>query len=330
MHVALRSRAAAALTAVLLALAPSGAHAAEVWKPERAVELIALNAPGGGGDRILRLMIKVMQEGRYLTVPANVVNKPGGGGSVAYNYLNQHPGEGHYVLLASKSLLTNNIVGRGPSYTEFTPIALLFDEYVSVTVRPDSPLKSGKDLVEQLRKDPGSLSIGIATSLGNANHQAIAGALKVAGVDVRKLRTVIFPSGGAATTAMLGGHIDVVPISAAFAASLARNRQVRVLAVTSPSRLPDVLADVPTWREQGYDATLSNWRGLVGPKGMPPARVAYWEEVMRRLLDSSEWKKELETNFWSADFQRAGEMRALMERDDREQRAFLSELGLTK
>jgi putative tricarboxylic transport membrane protein len=263
-------------------------------------------------------------------MPVNVVNKPGGGGSIAYAYLNQHPGDGHYLLLASKSLLTNHIAGRGPSYTEFTPVAFLFGEYVSVTVKPDSPLKSGRDMIERLKKDPGALSFGIATSLGNPNHQGIANALKAAGVDIKKLRTVIFPSGGAASTAMLGGHVDVVPITAAFAASMARQGQVRLLAVAAPARLPDVLAEVPTWREQGYDAVVSNWRGMVGPKGMSPAQIAYWEQALLRFTESEEWKKDLEKNFWQSEYMRGADMRKYLDQDNAEARAFLTELGLAK
>lgn len=320
--------------AVLALTAPLFVHAVHAavpaWKPEKALELIAVNAPGGGGDRIVRIMTKIMQEQRLLQSPVTVVNKPGGGGSIAYAYLNQHPGDGHHVVLASKAILTNNIVGRGPSYTEFTPVANLFSEYISVTVKPDSPIKSGKDMIEHLKKDPASLSFGIATSLGNANHQGAAAALKEAGIDVKKMRTVIFPSGGAATTAMLGGHIDVVPISAAFAASMVRNGQVRVIAVTSARRLSGVLADVPTWREQGYDAFVSNWRSIVGPKGMSDAQIAYWEEALRRLVDSDEWKKELELNFWTSEFMRSAETRKYMERDNAQTRSFLVDLGLAK
>ena len=316
--------------AMLAAAFAGGGAQAQAWKPERAVELIAMNAPGGGSDRTLRLMSKVMQEGRIAEVPLNVVNKPGGGGSVAYAYLNQHPGDAHYLQLASKSLLTNNIAGRGPSYTEFTSIAFLFGEYVSVTVRPDSPLRTGKDLIERMQKDPTALSFGIATSLGNPNHQAVAAALKAAGVDIKKLRTVIFPSGGAASTAMLGGHVDVVPITAAFAASMARQGQVRVIAVTAPSRLPDVLADVPTWRELGYDAVVSNWRAIVGPRGMTPPQVAYWEQVLGRFVQSDGWKKELEENFWRSEFLRSTEMRKYLDQDNAQAREFLVDLGLAK
>ena len=323
------SRMLAALL-VLIALAVDVAHAATAWKPEKPVELIAVNAPGGGGDRIIRIMANVLQERRQLDTPINVINKPGGGGSLAYVYLNQHPGDGHYLVLGSKSILTNNIVGRGPHYTEFTPVAHLFSEYISVTVKPDSPIRTGRDLVERLKKDPGSLSFGIATSLGNSNHQGIAAAFNAAGVDVKKIKTVIFQSGGAATTAMLGGHIDVVPISAAFAGSMLRQGQLRVIAVTSGKRLPGVLADVPTWREQGFDAVVSNWRALIGPKGMPDSQIAYWEESLRRMVDSEEWKKELEANFWLSEFRGSAETRKYLERDNAEARAFLVDIGLAK
>jgi putative tricarboxylic transport membrane protein len=324
-------RQTALLAALGGALALQVAAAAEPgWKPDKTIEIIATNAPGGGSDRIIRIMTKVMQQRRDLTVPIAIINKPGGGGSVSYAYLNQHPGDGHYLVLGSKAILTNNIAGRGPSFTELTPVAHLFNEYVSVTVRPDSPLKSGRDLVERLKQDPTALSFGIATSLGGPNHQAVAAALKEAGVDIRKMRTVFFPSGGAASTAMLGGHVDVVPVSAAFAASMLRNGQVRLLAVAAPKRLPGVLADVPTWREQGYDAVVSNWRLMVGPRGMTPAQIAYWESTFRRFGDSEDWRKELESNFWTHEFMGSTETTKFLERENSQARTFLVDLGLVK
>jgi putative tricarboxylic transport membrane protein len=319
----------ASVAAVVLLVTTAG-HAATTWRPDKPAELIATNAPGGGSDRILRIMSNVLQERRQLSTPVNVVNKPGAGGSVAYAYLNQHPGDAHFLVLGSKAILTNHITGRGPSFTEFTPVAHLFSEYISVTVKPDSPLKSGKDVIERVKKDPGSVSFGVATSLGGANHQAAAAALKAAGVDIRKMRVVIFPSGGAATTAMLGGHVDVVPITAAFASSMAKQGQVRVIAVASPTRMPGVLADVPTWREQGFDAVVTNWRIMLGPKGLSEAQVSYWEEALQRLNDSDEWKKELEANAWKSEFMRGAETRKFLERENTEVRNFLVDLGMAK
>jgi putative tricarboxylic transport membrane protein len=319
----------AGLLALCAALA-TGAEAQTAWKPERPVELIATNAPGGGSDRILRIMIKILQERGYVTTPVSVVNRPGGGTSVAYNYLNQHPGNGHYLVMASRSLLTNNIAGHGPSYTEMTPVVRLFDEYIAVTVKPVSPIKSGKDLVSFMKRDPTAISFGIATSLGNPNHQGVAAAFKAAGLDLKKMKNVIFASGGAASTALLGGHIDVVPISVGFGSQLLRNNQVRIIAVTSPQRLPGVLKDVPTWKEQGYDAVVEQWRVLVGPKAMTAAQLAYWEGVFRRMMDAENWKRELEENFWTANYQTSAETRKFLALDYADARAFLAELGLAK
>jgi len=309
------------------ALAASGAFAQE-WKPDKPVELIATNAPGGGSDRILRILVKVL--GSYVPVPVNVVNRPGGGGSVAYNYANQHPGDGHYLVMGSRSLLTNNIAGHGPSYTSLTPAVHLFSEFISVNVKPVSPIRTGKDLISFMKRDPTAISYGIATSLGSPNHQGAAVALKVAGVDIRKMKNVIFPSGGAATTSLLGGHIDVVPLSVAFGAQLHRNKQVRMIAVTSPGRLSGVLADVPTWKEQGFNAEVSQWRIFIGPRGMTPAQLAYWEQTMRRAADAADWKKELEENFWQHRILGHADTMKFLERDNADARAFLAELGLAK
>ena len=304
--------------------------AAQEWKPERAVEMVATNAPGGGSDRIGRIMIKILQDNRYVPTPMNLVNKPGGGGSIAYNYINQQPGNGHFLVLGSRSLITNHISGHGPSYTELTPVVRLFDEYIAVTVKPVSPIRTGKDLISFMKRDPTALSFGIATSLGAPNHAGVAAPFKAAGIDLKKMKNVIFASGGAASTALMGGHVDVVPISVAFAASLLRNGQVRLIAVTSPQRLPGVLKDVPTWKEQGIDAVVSQWRILIGPKGMTAGQIAYWENIMRRMMEADDWKKELEENFWISNFQTGAESRKFLARDHEDARAFLTELGLAR
>jgi putative tricarboxylic transport membrane protein len=318
------------LVALAAALATGGVQAQPAWKPERPVELIATNAPGGGSDRILRIMIKVLQERGYVPTPISVVNRPGGGSSVAYNYVNQHPGNGHYLVMGSRSLLTNHIAGHGPSYTELTPVVRLFDEYIAVTVKPVSPIKSGKDLVSFMKRDPAAISFGIATSLGAPNHAGAAAAFKAAGIDIRRMKNVIFPSGGAASTALLGGHIDVVPISVGFGAQLLRNNQVRIVAVTSPRRLPGILQDVPTWREQGYDAVVEQWRVFIGPKAMTAEQIAFWEGVFRRMMDAGDWRSELEANFWTANYQTSAETRRFLARDHEDARAFLTELGLAR
>ena len=318
-------------TAVALAAATAAVSAAEPeWKPTKPIEIVATNAPGGGSDRIGRMMIKIMQEKKLIPTQVNLVNKPGGGSSVAYNYINQYPGNGHFLVLGSRSFITNHLAGHGPNPNDFTPVVYLFDEYIAVTVKPVSPIKTGKDLLNFMKRDPTAISYGIATSLGAPNHSGVAAPFKAAGIDIKKMKNVIFPSGGAAVTAMLGGHVDVVPISVGFASSLLRNGQARLLAVGSPQRLGGILKDVPTWKEQGADAVVSQWRVLIGPKGMTPEQLAFWENAMKRMMEAEEWKNEMEQNFWQPNFQGSAATRKFLAKDFEEAKAFLGELGLVK
>lgn len=304
--------------------------AAADWKPEKAVEIVVNTPPGNGPDRTAREMQGILQDKKYIDVPVAIANKLGGGGALAYAYLNTRPGDGHTLMIASKALLTNHIAGRGPSYAEFTPVAHLFAEYMVIAVKPDSPIASGKDLVERVKKNPQSVSFGIATSLGNPIHQSMAAPLRAEGVEIKALRNVIFNAGSASMAALMGGHVDVVAVTAALAAQLTTNKQVKLLAASSPKRLTGALADVPTWRELGYDAVVSQWRGVVGPKGMTEAQVAFWERTLKRMAETEEWKQDLERNFWTADFMGAREMRKFMEKDSAALRLFLGDLGLVK
>lgn len=300
------------------------------WKPEKTVELVVNTVPGNGPDRTARVMQGILQDKKQLDVPIAISNKVGGGGAVAYSYLNTRPADGHSLIISSKALLTNHIAGRGPSFTEFTPVALLYSEYMLITVKPDSPIQGGKDLVERVKKNPSSVSFGIATSLGNPIHQSVAAAFRAEGIDVKSLRNVVFNAGSASLAAMMGGHIDVVPVTGALASQLLASKQVRLIAASSPKRLSGALSDVPTWRELGYDAVVAQWRGVVGPKGMSDAQVAFWERTLRRMTEANEWKQDLDKNYWVADFMGAREMRQFMEKDDATLRRFLGELGLVK
>ena len=308
-------------------LAFSATTSAADWKPEKSVELVVNTLPGNGPDRTARVMQGILQDKKHIDVPVSISNKIGGGGAVAYAYLNSRPGDGHTLSIASKALLTNHIAGRGPSYTEFTPVALLYSEYMLITVKPDSPILSGRDLVERVKKNPGSVSFGIATSLGNPIHQSIAAALRAEGVEIKALRNVVFNAGSASLAAMMGGHVDVVPVTGALASQLAAAKQVRLLVASSPKRLSGALADVPTWRELGYDAVVSQWRGVVGPKGMGEAQVAYWEQVLKRMTEADAWKQDLDKNYWVADFMNARQMRQFMDKDNASLKVFLGELG---
>ena len=316
----------------LAALIPLVAGAAEgQWKPDKRVEIIVPSGTGGGNDRIGRMIQAAMQQERLVDVVTTVVNKPGAGMAAGLAYLNQHPGDGHYLLITSVGFLTNHITGRSPfSHLDVVPVALLFEEYVGFAVQPDSRIKTGKDLMAALKADAGSISTSMASGAGNHNHLALGTVTRAVGGDLRKLKIVVFPSGSAATTAMLGGHVDVTVAPAPTLLPHLQSGQLRMIAITAPKRQEGALAAVPTWREQGVNAVLSNWRVMLAPRGATPQQAAYWENVFARVVETDEWKKMLERDVVEDRFLRSAQTREFLHEEYEELKALLDAFGLTK
>jgi len=301
------------------------------WKPDKQVEIIAPSGPGGTTDRTARLVAKILTQNKLVDVPVNVVNKPGGSGTIGLNYLNQHPGDGHYIIIATTGSISNHILGLIPyNHTAFTPLAMLFEEYLGVNVRADSAIRSGADLVARLKQDPQSVSFGVSTSLGGGNHTTLATCLRAGGVDIKRLKTAIFPGGAATTTALLGGHVDLINTGLGNMVAHLRSGKLRTLAISAPKRMWGDFASVPTWREQGVPADSSSWRGLMGPKGMTPQQIAYWDKVFAALTQTDEWKKDLEENFWVSGYAGAKVTSKRLDEEYAEYKAVLTELGLAK
>src|SRR5258706_10369562 len=164
----------------------SSASAAD-WKPDKRVEIVVPNAAGGGNDRIARLVQKIAQESRWVDPVMTVINKPGAGVVVGLNYLNQHPGDGHYIGIISATFLADYITGRSSlGIADITPLAQLFTEYVAFAVKPDSAIKSGKDLIAMLKTEAGSVRTAIAGGIGNHNYNSPALVAPAAGGDVQQ------------------------------------------------------------------------------------------------------------------------------------------------
>jgi putative tricarboxylic transport membrane protein len=321
----------AALLATALAVTTPAALAQAAWKPDRNVEIVVGVSAGGGIDRTARLVQKILQDRQLIDVTASVLNKPGGGGTIAHTYISQRAGDAHVWEITATSLLTNNILGRSAfNHKDFTPVAMLYDEYIGFLVRQDSPLKTGKDLLAALKTDPESLPIGIATAAGNTNHIAAGLAAKAAGGDVRKLKVVVFGSGGESMTALLGGHVAVVATPSANSISHLQAGRMRVLAIAAPARLEGALAAVPTWKEQGENIVVANWRPVVGPKGWTAPQIAYWEEAFARLVASDEWKKEVARAGGVNHYMNSRDLAAYFDAQYAQFRAVLGDLGLAR
>ncbi len=310
-------------------LVVTGACAA--WQPTKPVEIVVPTTPGGGIDRTARTLQRIFQESGIVAGAVTVVNKPGAGGALSLVYLNQHAGDAHYIAINSPNLVANDINGRSTvKYRDVTPLANLFSEYTIVAVRADSPIRTGQDFVNRLRKDPASVAVSTPTTLGSVNHMSFALVARAAGVDVKKLKPVVVGSGGDAVTALLGGHIDAHTGTPSSVVRMVEAGKIRVIGILAPRRIGGAYAATPTWTEQGYRAVMDTWRGVIGPKGLTAEQVAYWDGVLAKAVTTALWKTTLEQNVWEANYLDSAQTRKLFESDDADYRAILGELGMIK
>jgi putative tricarboxylic transport membrane protein len=277
--------------------------ATPAWKPPRPAEILVGAAPGGSIDLTARLIQRVLDERKLTGLPTLVVNRTGAGQGLAWAQMIERSKSVPAVAMGGPNLVSNPVTGLHPiDHTQVTTLAVLFDDYMAIGVRADSPIRSMREVVDRLRKDPGALSIGVAPSLGSGAHTGGVVALRAGGVDVKNARFVVYKSAGEAILAVLSGDLDlVVGTVANFPAHLQSGR-VRLIAVTSGERLGGAMAQVPTLREQGIDGIYTNWRSVIGPKTMPREQVLFWEEALAAVVKTDEWKRDLERNFWTGNF----------------------------
>ena len=315
-----------------LALVVFGAPAhAQGWSPQRNVEIVVGSAPGGSNDKTARAVERALVDKKLVPTSITVVNRPGGGSSIAFTYVSQKQGDPHTLLVGTTALLTNHITGRSKiHHSDFTPIAMLFNDYVVFAVNANSSIKDDKDLIARLKKDPQSVAIGFATALGSHNHIAAGLLMKAIGGNARDLKAVAYKGSAEAITNLLGSHIDLVTTAAGNAAPHVANGNMRVVAVAGPRRFGGTLASVPTWNELGVKLVYGGFRGIVGPKGLTQPQVAFWEGALRKATEVPEWQADLEKNYWSNDFATGQAFRKELDETYDAMKSVLVDLGLAK
>lgn len=319
------------LAALAAAMTATPARAQSAWRPEKQVEIVLPTAPGGGNDTVARLMQKALQEQKLVTTPILVLNKAGGNQTVSVAYHAQHGADPHYLLFATSTLFTNQIQGlMQHSYRDFPPLALAFVDYSAFMVPANSPFKTFGDLVERLKVDPESVAFSVVAR-GGTSHAVGAMAAKAAGVDIKRLKIVVFKTSAEATTAMMGGHIQASISSAAGSTPPVVAGQLRMLAIGAPQRRPGALAAVPTLGELGLDAPiLATWRCIFGAKDITPAQITFWQDALGRAFQGEEWKAWMSKNDVTAPSLRGAALAKYLDGQFNHTRGVLLELGLAK
>lgn len=300
--------------------------------PTKAMEFIAPAGAGGGWDLTIRTVAKVLSDTKLVSVPMPVTNRPGGGGGVNLAYMQEKKGSDNIISVYSPPLLLINLNGSSKfGYKDTTPLARLISDYGAFVVAKNSKYKTITEVMDALKKDPKSVTIGGNSAAGSMDHIQFLMMAKAAGVqNLKEISYVSFQDNSGAAQ-VLGGHVDVLSTGLGEVRALLQSGDLRALASTADRRVgTGVLAEIPTCKEQGINATFENWRGLFGAPGMPEYAVKYWEDVLAKMVKTPEWAKACETNGWDQVYMNSTEFKKFLDETNEKYKEIMKEIGMLK
>ena len=280
----------------MAAMAAAGSFPLSAFAAANVKMMIPAN-PGGGWDTTGRALGKALTDsGAAATVSYD--NKGGAAGALGLaQFVNGSKGDANALMVMGAVMLGGLITGKPPvSLSQATPIARLSSEYNVFVVPAASPFKTMKEVVEQLKKDAGSVKWG-GGSRGATEHIAAAMIAREVGTDPAKINYVAFRGGGEATAAILGGNVTIGGSGYSEFAEYINTGKMRALAVTSDTRLPGV--NIPTLKEQGINVVIGNWRGVYGAPGITPAQRQALTDMVLTAVKSKSWMEASQKNSWT-------------------------------
>ncbi len=258
------------------------------FKPTKPISFVVPYAPGGGSDVYARAIDNVVKTEKLMDQRFVIENKPGGSATIGTTSVAQSPGNDHMLLTFISGQVSGPlVVGKGAAtYRDLTMIANVAKDEQFIVVKADSPFKTIQDLVAAAKKSPGTVTIA-GTATGQEDQMCNRLFEKAADV---KVRYIPFKSGGECITALLGGHVAAIWANPSEFVPQYDAKMVRPIAVANDKRVA-LLNTVPTFMESGYKFEFDFFRGIAAPPKITPEVVAYYENLMKRMSDSSAWKE---------------------------------------
>jgi tripartite-type tricarboxylate transporter receptor subunit TctC len=277
---------------------PFAASAQDAAKdyPSKTITMIVPYAAGGSSDVRARQIAQKISV--YLGQSVIVENKPGANGNIGTNAIAKASPDGHTIGIGNLAPLTVNktLFPNTPfdAANDLVPVVLLEKGPLILVVNAEkSPHKNLKDLIAGLKSAPGKLSYASAGA-GGSFH--LAGELFKSSVGVFSLH-IPYRGGGPATNDLLAGQVDYMfdMVPAALPYLKAAQPKMHPLAIAHDKRLAS-LPNVPTFEELGIkDMIISNWFGIVAPKGTPKPIVDKLNQAINRALQEPDLVQRITT-----------------------------------
>ena len=326
-EIGVRIGAAGALAAALMGSTLT-AGAAEMRAPKGPIEITVGTSPGGTPDVLMRRAAKILNEEKIIENPIAVVDRVGGSWMIATNYVLNRPGDENLVFVITTPQFTVPLIQGLPTvHDKLTPVAVYIQNDIVLLTQPNSPWKGFKDFVDAAKQR--ERSVKFAGAQMGSTDSIIAGAIEKA--TGTKLNYIPFDGGGAAMAAFLGGNADLVAVTLDEAMPMLKSGKAKVLGLLAENRRTEAeLKDIPTAKEQGFNAFYVQEFGTNGPPNMDPALVAWWDDKLRKLVQSKGWQDMAKEAFLRTEYVGADKVRAKVDEMADQHRQILNDLGLVK
>ncbi len=280
-----------------------GGGGSESNYPSEPLDWTIAFGPGGGNDIMARTIVDILQKDELYPENIEVQNREGGSGATGWGYLFSQSGDGYGISTTSGSFITTPLqADTGWEPTDFTPVGLFATDDALILVPGDSPIQTWDDWVAAAQAD--RLVVG---GIGTVNVDFIVSSLlaEQAGYEVEY---VPFNEEGQLQTSLLSGAVDAMVSNPGSILGQIEAGEMRPLITTADERL-DVLADVPTTEELGFEDIPSMPRGMILPPDAPAEAQEWWIETMQQVVETEEWQNYIEENYltedlrWGEDFE---------------------------
>jgi putative tricarboxylic transport membrane protein len=315
------------LAAAFIAGAPGVAPAA--WEPTKPIEFVVPAGTGGGADQMARLIAGLAEKHKLSPKPLIVVNKSGGAGAEGFLHVKGKKGDPHTIVITLSNIFTTPLhTGIPFSWKEMTPVArMALDEFI-LWVNAETPYKTAREYLAAVKEKGGTMKMG---GTGSAQEDQIITiqmeqALKV------KFTYVPFKGGGEVCVNLVGKHVDSTVNNPIECVSHWKAGRVRPLAVFDSARIPVTeWKDIPTVKEAlGADITYLMLRGIFGPPDMPKEAVAWYQGLLKKIMDTPEFKAYMTDGALKPAWMTDPELSAWMEKEDKIHHELMAQGGLLK
>ena len=290
------------------------------------LKLIAPAAPGGGWDQTARSMQSAMVAAG-VAKNVQVTNIPGAGGTVglAQFVTSKDPN----TLMVNGFVMVGAILlNKSPvSLDQVTPIAKLTEETLVVVVPADSPIKNAKDLAAAIKADVSKVTFA-GGSAGSVDHILAAQIVKAAGADASKVNYIPFSGGGESIAAILGGKVSAGISGYAEYEGQIKSGKMRALGISSEKKMANI--DLPTLKEQGLDAAITNWRSVVAAPGISADDKKKLSDAVEKMVKSDAWKEVLKQKGWDDAYMAGDEFAKFLKTEQARVAEVMKAIGLVK